>query len=298
MTSVISEINTEYINKITEIQNTIEHDDYEINSNRAEWKDVISVYAVQVANGNEQNDVIKLDDKKIEKLKNIFWEMNAISSRVENIEKEIETTDENGNVKTEKVIRKVLYIDITSKSVDEMSEIYKFNSIQKEQLAELQKAEYNSAWSNVLYGSSIGSSDIVQVALSQIGNIGGQPYWSWYGFNSRVEWCACFVSWCAEQCGYIDSGIIPKFANCEVEGVAWFKACGLWKDGGYIPKAGDIIFFDWKDIHDGVADHVGIVEKVENGRVYTIEGNSNDSCKQRDYDMNSSEIKGYGTPIY
>ena len=146
--------------------------------------------------------------------------MNTISSRVKNIEKEIETTDENGNVKTEKVTRKVLYIDITSKSVDEMSEIYKFNPIQKEQLTELQKAEYNSAWSNVLYGSSIGSSDIVQVALSQIGNTGGQLYQSWYGFNSRVEWCACFVSWCAEQCGYIDSGIIPKFANCEVEGVA------------------------------------------------------------------------------
>ena len=80
--------------------------------------------------------------------------------------------------------------------------------------------------------------------------------------------------------------------------MAWLKTCGLWKDGGYIPKVGDIIFFDWKDKHDGVADHVGIVEKVENGRVYTIEGNSNDSCKQRDYDINSSEIKEYGTPIY
>ena len=125
-------------------------------------------------------------------------------------------------------------------------------------------------WSQVIYGSS-GNSDIVAVAQSQIGNVGGQPYWSWYGFNSRVEWCAYFVSWCANECGYIEKGIIPKFAACESEGVSCFKACGLWQEGGYIPKTGDIIFFDWADKHDDSADHVGIVEKVENGRVYTIE---------------------------
>ena len=57
-------------------------------------------------------------------------------------------------------------------------------------------------------------------------------------------------------------------------------------------------FFDWADKHDGHADHVGIVKSVENGRVYTIEGNSNDSCKERNYDLNSNEIRGYGTPMY
>ena len=114
---------------------------------------------------------------------------------------------------------------------------YNFNQKQREQIAELQKQEYNSLWSNVLYGASRGSSDIVQVAFTQIGNVGGEPYWSWYGFNSRVSWCACFVSYCANECGYIDAGIIPKFAACEAEGVTWFKTCGLWQDGGYIPKA-------------------------------------------------------------
>lgn len=117
----------------------------------------------------------------------------------------------------------------------------------------------------------MGSSDIVQVAFSQIGNIGGEPYWSWYGYSSRVEWCACFVSWCANQCGYINSGIIPKFSACQIEGVAWFRTCGLWQERGYEPKAGDIIFFDWEA--DGHSDHVGIVERCENGKVYTIEGN-------------------------
>lgn len=237
MSSVISEINTEFTNKITDIQKNTSHDEYEISSNRAEWKDILSVYAVLVSNGDEQTDLITLDDTKISQLKSVFWEMNVITYSTQTVEKEIETTDENGNTKKEKVKRKILYINITSKSVDEMIQIHNFNDKQKIQLAELQKDEYNSMWSCVVYGSSIGSTDIVQVALAQVGNVGGQPYWSWYGFNSRVEWCACFVSWCANECGYIESGVIPKFAGCESEGVSWFKTCGLWQDGGYTPKA-------------------------------------------------------------
>lgn len=299
MSSVVTEINTEFTNRIAEIQRNNLHDDYEIKSDRAEWKDIISIYAVLVTNGEEQSDVVTLDDKKVQKLKDIFWEMNEISSKVEEVEKDIETTDENGNVKSEKVTRKVLYIEIKKKTVEEMIEKYNMNEKQKEQLAEISKEEYLSMWSNVLYGSSAGSNDIVQVAFSQIGNVGGQPYWSWYGFSSRVEWCACFVSWCANQCGYIDSGIIPKFASCEVEGVTWFKTCGLWQEKGYSPKAGDIIFFDWADKRDGKADHVGIVSKCENGKVYTIEGNTRgDICKQKEYSIDSSDILGYGTPMY
>lgn len=140
-----------------------------------------------------------------------------------------------------------------------------------------------------------GNQAIVEVALTQLGNQGGQPYWSWYGFNSRVEWCACFVSWCADQCGYIESGLVPKFAGC-VDGANWFKSNGKWQDRTYEPKAGDIIFFDWEG--DGTTDHVGIVEKCENGTVYTVEGNSHDACKQNQYAVGSSSICGYGVPQY
>lgn len=140
-----------------------------------------------------------------------------------------------------------------------------------------------------------GNQAIVEVALTQLGNQGGQPYWSWYGFDSRVEWCACFVSWCADQCGYIESGLVPKFAGC-VDGANWFKSNGKWQNRTYEPKAGDIIFFDWEG--DGTTDHVGIVEKCENGTVYTVEGNSGDACKQRQYAVGSSNIYGYGIPAY
>ena len=297
MSSVVSDINKEFVNKINEIQNNNTHDDYEINSNRAEWKDILSVYAVIVTKGEEQSDVMLLDENKVNLLREIFWQMNIITYRTEEVEKEIEITDESGNTKMEKVKRTVLYIDIENKTINEMIEIYNINDKQKEQLAELQKEEYNELWANVIYGTTMGSSNIVQVAISQVGNVGGQPYWSWYGFSNRVEWCAIFVSWCANQCGYIESGIIPKFSNCQNEGISWFKVCGLWKDKNHTAQAGDIIFFDWEN--DGHSDHVGIVEKVENGTVYTIEGNSSgDTCRQCEYAVNNGVILGYGTPMY
>ncbi|MGF7106380.1 hypothetical protein M2456_001964 [Ohessyouella blattaphilus] len=143
--------------------------------------------------------------------------------------------------------------------------------------------------------SGIGNGAIIEVAMSQLGNKGGQPYWSWYGFGSRVEWCACFVSWCAEQCGYIEAEIIPRFSYCPT-GADWFKSRGQWHDRSYEPVAGDIIFFDWEG--DGVSDHVGYVEKVENGRVYTIEGNSGDACQQMSYAVGSSLVYGYGIIAY
>ena len=135
---------------------------------------------------------------------------------------------------------------------------------------------------------------IVEVAASQIGNVGGEPYWSWYGFTERVEWCACFVSWCANKCGYLDT-FIPKFAGCST-GVQWFKARNQWADRTTTPEPGMIVFFDWD--RDGVPDHTGIVEKIENGYVYTIEGNTSDSCRKRQYTVGYSYIFGYGIPAY
>lgn len=140
-----------------------------------------------------------------------------------------------------------------------------------------------------------GNSNIVNVAASQIGNVGGQPYWSWYGFSGRVEWCACFVSWCADQCGYIDAGVIPKFALVS-DGVHYFQSKNQWQDGSYTPKPGDIIFFTWGG--DGSSDHVGFVENVTDGTVNTIEGNTTDSCARRSYPLGGYMILGYGCPAY
>jgi len=144
------------------------------------------------------------------------------------------------------------------------------------------------------------TSPIISVAKAQLGQQGGQPYWSWYGFNDRVAWCACFVSWCANQTGRIESGNMPKFSACN-DGIAWFKEKHQWIEASDMPMTGDIIFFDWnKDGQDGSSDHVGIVEyyDVETNIVHTVEGNSNDECKQREYSKDDNQIMGYGRPAF
>ena len=140
-----------------------------------------------------------------------------------------------------------------------------------------------------------GNAAMVAVAQSQIGNVGGAPYWSWWGLDYRVEWCAIFVSWCADQCGYLDAGVLPKMEGVRPY-VDWFIERGQWQGRDYEPSPGDIIFFDWES--DGLADHVGIVEKVENGLIYTVEGNTGDICAERRYTMGSAPVYGFGLPLY
>lgn len=135
------------------------------------------------------------------------------------------------------------------------------------------------------------STDMVMVAASQIGNEGGELYWRWYGFSSHVDWCAAFVSWCADQAGLIDDGSMPKFAVCD-DGIRWFIEKGRWFNRNISPELGMIIFFDWDQ--DGRSDHVGIVEQCEDDMIYTIEGNSNDACMRRCYAVGSSVVIGYG----
>lgn len=265
MQTVVQEINTEYDTKLQEEKNSVSYDVLEMSGSRAVWKEVLAVYSVKT-NTDQDNpqEVATMDDGKKQLLKDIFWEMNQISSRTESKTETVitETDDGHGNiVETESTVTQTyLYITVSHKTAEEMAAQYGFNEEQKGYLAELLADENNSLWSQVLYGITGGDGQIVTVALSQVGNVGGQPYWSWYGFNSRVEWCACFVSWCANECGYIDAGVIPKYAGC-VNGVQWFKDRGQWLDGSAEPAPGMIIFFDWADEsgQDGLSDHTGIV---------------------------------------
>ncbi len=307
MQTVVQEINTEYDTKLQAEKDAVSYDVLEMSGSRAVWKDVLAVYAVKT-NTDQDNpqEVATMDESKKQILTDIFWEMNQITSRTENkTETQITETDDGHRniVQTETTVTHTyLYITVFHKTVDEVAAQYGFNQEQKDYLTELLKDENNSMWSAVLYSISFSDGEIVTVALSQVGNAGGEPYWSWYGFNSRVEWCACFVSWCANECGYIDTGVIPKFAGC-VNGVQWFNDRGQWQDGSAEPVPGMIIFFDWDNkgssgAQDGLSDHVGIVEKVENGIVYTVEGNSGDSCRINQYSVGHYEILGYGVPQY
>ncbi len=302
MREVVVEINENYQSKLDAIKADNPYDELEMSGSRAVWPEVLSVYAVKTTTDPDNpQEVATVTDEKKQLLTDIFWEMNDISYRTEtDTETEIiESDDGNGNIleETVEVTKTTLYITVSHKTAEQMSDQYRFNEDQDSQLEELLNVD-NSMWLAVLYGI-YGSDDmIVQVALSQIGNVGGEPYWSWYGFSSRVEWCACFVSWCADQCGYIETGVCPKYAGC-TNGVDWFKDRGQWADNSIEPSPGMIIFFDWDNKgnsgpQDGSADHTGIVEKVENGIVYTVEGNTGDSCAERHYSVGYYEILGYG----
>lgn len=304
MRQAVQEINADYQSQIDTTRANLTYDELEMSGSRAVWPEVLAVYAVKATTDpDDPQEVATVDDSKKAILKDIFWRMNEISSRTESKTEEVitETDDGHGNIveTATTVTRTYLYITVSHKTAEEMADNFNFTADQRKQLSELLDEENRRLWSAVLYGIYSEDDAIVKAALSQVGNAGGEPYWSWYGFNSRVEWCACFVSWCFNECGYLDTGTAPKFAGC-VGGVEWFRSREQWADNTIEPAPGMIVFFDWNDPNgasgpqDGEADHVGIVEKCENGIVYTIEGNSGDSCRQNQYPVGYYEILGYG----
>ena len=233
-TAVIAQINSEYADRLSALQAGGTYDRVEIQGRPPSWADVFAVFAAKTASGSDGASVAVLDTATVEKLRTVFWDMTKITTA----ETEVEYPAEG---ETEAWTEKVLTITVTPRTPDDMRVFYAFTDQQNAALDKLLTAANREMWNTLLYGSS---GEIVAVALSQVGNVGGQPYWSWYGFNSRVEWCACFVSWCANECGYIDAGVIPKFAGC-TGGSNWFKDRGQWQDGDYEPRPGDLVFFDW-----------------------------------------------------
>ncbi len=282
MTEIIRETNSEVYKTIENIKDITTYDEVEIESTYNNWNEVIAVYSVKYSENGKYN-ISVIDEKNEKNIKDMFWEFNKINYSTNKI------TDEDGTYKT------ILKIKITSKTKEEVMKEQRFNEKDIESVNQLLSKEYDSLWRNLIYGSLSGNKQIVEIAKQQVGNVGGEPYWRWYGFDHRIEWCAVFVSWAANQAGLLNDKI-PKFAGV-TNGIEWFKSRGQWQEKGYLPRPGDIIFFDWEV--DGKPNHVGIVEKTENGYIYTIEGNStDDGCRAKKYSINSDVIYGFGLPAY
>ena len=293
---LVANINQEHTERIEHIKADNPHDDLMLSGSRSPWSEVLAVYSVRTTtDAGDPADALTLDSRRQQMLREVYWSMNAIDSRTEDREvtEIIAAEQEDGTIveETETYTRRTLYITQSAKTAGETAAAYGFTQKQKDLTAELLTPAYASAWQSVLYSIQSGSGDIVEAAASQIGNVGGQPYWNWYGFASRVEWCACFVSWCANETGYIQAGTVPRFSYCPT-GANWFRDAGRWQERGYTPKPGDIIFFDWEQ--DGITDHVGIVEGCDGSRVRTIEGNSSDAVRRNSYGINGGIIYGYG----
>ena len=150
MKDVIAECNQEFSDKLQTIQDQNPHDDYVLDGNMATWKDVLIIYTVKQANGFDGGEVITMDDNKKALVKQIFWEMNSLSSEVktEKVTEQGVNTDE----MPKEVEKRVLHIKITSKNAEQMKNDYHFNSAQIRQYNELSSSEYNSLWGGVIYG--------------------------------------------------------------------------------------------------------------------------------------------------
>lgn len=287
MSSVISEINNDINTKIELIKNATIYDDISIDTTYSNFKDVIAIYSVKFSDDKSSNNIIlELDEDNVSKLKQVFWKMNNIDYKVIN--------EKYFNEEGKEIEENILHINFDIKSREEMMQEYDFTEEQQHQVEDLLSSQYDVLWFNLLYGSMDGNSAIVTAALNELNNTGGEKYWRWYGLETRTEWCAIFVSWVANEIGLLNT-TIPNFASVRV-GINWFKQNGLWQEKSYVPRTGDIIFFDWEN--DGKANHTGIVEKVEDNVIYTVEGNSDDAVKERKYDINSNVIFGYGVPNY
>lgn len=296
---VVARIDADHAKKIEDLKAENPHDEVALSGAKASWPDVLAVFSVRCAHDlDDPMDVLTLDATRQALLEDTFWTMNTVEAVVEEREAvEITVVEGEGGMPVEAqqtVTRRVLRLTLVRMDIDEAAERWAFDAWQRDILFQLADSSNAKLWQTVLHGAA-GSGDIVETALSQVGNVGGSPYWSWYGFSSRVEWCACFVSWCANECGYIEAGAVPKFSYCPT-GVQWFRDAGLWLPGGSEPASGDIVFFDWNG--DGTSDHVGIVEGCDGSIVRTVEGNSSDSCRQRSYSVASPSIMGYGAPMY
>ena len=308
---VVLEINGEYNAKIEEIKTNNAHDELVIEGYQAAWPDVLSVYAVYVTTKTEgATDVVHITDSNIEILKTIFWDMNTITYSTKQVtetkqvpdldEDGVQKKDDQGNLlyKDEEVTKTILTISIGHKSATEEASTLSFNDQQTAQLNELLDVKNASLWAQILKGVG-GSNELVNLALSQLGNEGGEKYWRWAGLSSRCEWCALFVSWCGDQTGLRAAGKIPYFSFVS-DGVSFYKNKDLWIDGSEVNSSncdkiiypGMIIFFDWEP--DGKPNHVGIVKKVENGYIYTVEGNSSDAVREKNYSADSNKIYGFG----
>lgn len=309
---VVLEINSEYTGKIEGIKTSTPHDELVMEGYQASWPEVLSVYAVYVTTKSDgAMDVVHITDDHVTILKNIFWQMNTVTYSTKKVTETkqvpdldsngVQKKDSKGNLlyKDETVTKTILTITIGHKTAAEEASSLHFNGQQMAQLNELLDVKNASMWAQILRGVGLGSNELVNLALSQLGNKGGEKYWRWAGLNKRCEWCALFVSWCGDQTGLRAAGQIPYFSFVS-DGVKFYKNKGKWIDGSEVNSSnydkliqpGMIIFFDWEP--DGKPNHVGIVTKVENGYIYTVEGNSNDAVREKQYSANSNHIFGFG----
>lgn len=159
MKDVVMECNQEFSNKLDSIQASNPHDEYVLDGNMASWKDILLIYSIKQSNGKNEQEVITIDNNKKQIVKNIFWDMNEITSEVKMETYKASKVNTNDMTKDEQ--KRVLHIYIKSKTAEEMKIKYNFNALQLKQYNELSSDKYSNLWSGAIYGY-IGSGEFVE----------------------------------------------------------------------------------------------------------------------------------------
>ena len=152
MNTVVAECNQEFSDKLQSIQDSNPHDDYVLEGSMASWKDVLTVYTIKQSNGVNQQDVMTIDDNKKNVIKQIFWDMNSLTSEVK--DEMVTEQGTNADEMPKQVQKKVLHIKINTKTIEQMKNDYHFSPAQNKQLAELTDNKYASLWNGVIYGAA------------------------------------------------------------------------------------------------------------------------------------------------
>lgn len=152
MNTVVAECNQEFSDKLQSIQDSNPHDDYVLEGSMASWKDVLTVYTIKQSNGVNQQDVMTIDDNKKNVIKQIFWDMNSLTSEVK--DEMVTEQGTNADEMPKQVQKKVLHIKINTKTLEQMKNDYHFSPAQNKQLAELTDNKYASLWNGVIYGAT------------------------------------------------------------------------------------------------------------------------------------------------
>lgn len=319
-TTVIAAINDLWQEQLDEITEGFE--DKTMEGGRATWPQIFSIYTAMSSETSVDNWEQGLD------INRIFWDMNWIhydiyavaeAKTAAEVDKKIlmrsvdatfifsdkgsvfrmeEETYQNKQKLEElakeypdRKLHSSITVTVKHKSVEEMMEKLGFSQYQMEQAQALMEKEFASFWQERIYGVVGANDDIVNVAITQLGNSGGWPYWEYCGWPSRVEWCACFITWCGGQCGYVKEDLLPMTSSPWVQ-MDFFKQRNQWVAAGTEPSPGMIVFYDYYG--NGMPDHVGIIENVENGEVHSIEGNWGDSVQRVTRVLGDPEVMGYG----
>lgn len=304
--SVENEIIDEYCTRVRETLQNAGSPVWSANvGSRPAWRDVLAVYAVKISTDpTNPEEVATMNAAKARILKTVFWDMCSLSSYTETRSVvEHWARYENGElIHFDQTVQKSIFcVKTDGKTAAQAADLYGFSTDQREMLAALLADDTADQWDTLLADDATSDREVfLNIARSQLGNVGGEAYLSrlGMGYEMRWDWSTCFVSYCASQCGYVAAGKLPDewWAPNLQEFLVLHDRFRL--PLLYRPAPGDIVLFDRADAsgsRDGWVDAAGIVESVENQNICVIEGDSSNVCCRNHYNLSSPDIVGYGT---